>query len=512
MYVPTNFQRALAEERIPIIVRPPYPAPSPWTISVMTMLSYLSTPVDLRSVFYCVDVVDFGESELTAEQLEDWKNAKAEVGCEGVLTQKRGICRRCIATECGCLAAFFPGILDIHYRNFCRGNAEFAEVKANKRGRPAVRTFENQCTMRICMSRNLEGYQQKNGQQWNIVNLKMFSNGKIQMTGCKSLDQARGAVQFLLQKLMEKAPAMRAKRDCMTQLRCFGMDANDLPPEVLRQIQLSQLTIPTSNGHSMKELPRDAMFLVLLHVDNESLFACRRVSRMFRAIVESEQFWTVKTARELRCVVEKHEERQTWYMTSKFNGRFNRMERVKNAEHYQHPKLLYQRYSARALRRHKAFLVVEQYEDLFVAGEQIVMINSDFCAGFEINLPALFKILLHEYQPSNSNNNNAQQGKIVNCAYSPDDYAALNVKYESPIRVQSIDDDEGTNSGDQGTIISFFVFRTGSVIINSARSMEQEIDAYNFINGVFQEHYDRIWNSSRSDQVDSKQHKRRKKE
>lgn len=487
LYVPTVLRKSLVHEKKPIIIRPEYPQPTEWTISTMTMMSYLSTPVDTRSVFHCVDVIDF--VDVQGEQCNDLQRAKAETNCTAPITKQGGPNAQCIANECGCLSAFCPGILDIQFLNFCRGNPEFAEVKANKRGRPSVRTFENQCTMRICMNRALIGHQQKNGQVWNIVNLKMFANGKIQMTGCKSLEQARGAVNFLLRKLMEKAPQMRAKRDCMTQLRCFGLDSNDLPLAVLQQIRTSLLLVGATAAGDGAPGNRDVLLLVLLRVDNESLFACRRVNRLFRDITESEQFWKLKSEQELRCTIERHPERATWFMTTKFNGRFHRMERVRNADHFAHPRLLYIRNSARGLRRHKPFLVVEQYEELYVAGEQIVLINSDFHTRFEINLPVLFKILLYEYGKQ-------KNSQIVGCAYSPDDYAALNVKYDCRVPLQVY---EGVDTGPvpptttTSTIISFFIFRTGSVIINSARSIEQETDAYNFINGVMRDNYARIW-------------------
>jgi hypothetical protein len=518
LYVPEKFRCPLRPEQTPVMVRPPYPQPSTWTISVMTMLSYLSTPLDLRSVFYCVDVVDFKDP--TGEQVNDLISAKEEVGCAEAVDKKVVVSRRCIERECACLMAFFPGILDIHYRSFCRGDPEFAEVKANKRARPALRTFENQCTMRICMSRTADGQQQKNGQQWNIVNLKMFSNGKIQMTGCKSVEQARGAVQFLLRKLMEKAPAMRARRDCMTQLRCFGIGEHPSAQAIQQQIRESRLHSrggglgPAADAPCFILQQSEAVQLkILLCVENESLFACRRTCRRFRELVESEHFWKRKCEIDLRCTLE-HKQHpalatSVWYMATKFNGRFHRMERVRNAEHYSHPRLLY--IHAHGLRRHKPFIVAEEYEKLFIAEERIAMINSDFQTNFEINLPVLFKLLL---QTNRDSYTNGSRGRIVSCAYSPDDYAALNIKYESPILAEptceAIDDkgssrpsirsgasSSSTPSGTK-TIISFFVFRTGSVIINTAQSIEQEIDAYNFINALFKELYVHIWHTNQS--------------
>jgi hypothetical protein len=506
IFVPVAFSRPVPQGHAGVMVRPPYPNPSPWIISVMTMVSYLSTPIDLRSVFHCVDVVDF--SDITSEQRVDLENAKEECRCEVKQSKNGAPDQLCINQECGCLSAFFPGILDIHYGPFCRGDPEFAEVKAKKRGRPPTRTFENQCTMRICMSRTT-GPQQKNGQLWNIINLKMFQNGKIQMTGCKSLEQARGAVQFLLRKLMEKAPAMRAKRDCMTQLRCFGLGETEAENEnaILPQTLIRRL-VDTKRSTLPLELPltREVLFSILQHVDNVSLFACRRTCVLFRNIVESADFWKHKCERDIRCVCAVDETKaKPWYMSHKYNGRFQRMERVKNADHFSHPLHLYCRYSPKALKRHRAFLVVEEYENLFVAGEQIAMINSDFRTNFDVNLPVLFKILYQEYGSKKKKNQSDQisGGKILQCSYSPDDYVALNVKYESPIPPDPIPDEIG--SDDKKTVISFFIFRTGSVIINSARSIAQEVEAYEFINSILCKYYSRIWHVETSKPKKKKQ-------
>lgn len=84
---------------------------------------------------------------------------------------------------------------------------------------PATLFLTSPGTMRVCMDFSTD--QRRNGQEWNIINLKMFQNGKIQMTGCQSLEQARECVQFLIDKLMLKAPVMRIKRDCVTAIRCY---------------------------------------------------------------------------------------------------------------------------------------------------------------------------------------------------------------------------------------------------------------------------------------------------
>ena len=116
---------------------------------------------------------------------------------------------------------------------------------------------------------------------------------------------------------------------------------------------------------------------------------------------------------------------------------------------------------------------MEQFEELVVAGEEVVMINSDFKTNFELNLPVVFKVLTREYG--------------LQADYSPDSYVGINVKYVSPILIDGVQ-----------TTVSFFIFSTGSVIINSAKSIEQQIDAYNFLNIIFKKNYEKIWHANRN--------------
>ena len=100
-------------------------------------------------------------------------------------------------------------------------------------------------------------------------------------------------------------------------------------------------------------------------------------------------------------------------MTEKFNRRFNRMEPIRKPDYFQHPRLLY--CDNKLLRRHKPFIVVEKFERVFVAREQIVMMNTDFKINFSLNLSALFKIIRREYK--------------LRAEYNPDGYVGINVKY-----------------------------------------------------------------------------------
>jgi hypothetical protein len=149
--------------------------------------------------------------------------------------------------------------------------------------------------MRVCMSYSSD-YGRRNGQEWNIINLKMFQNGKIQMTGCQSFEQARECVQFLIDKLMAKAPVMRVKRDCMTAIRCHSAN-NSFTKTLIKSGADSAV-----NG-GLDTLHKDLLTKIMLHVNNETLFACREVCRYFQNILEDEQFWILKCERELRCRV-----------------------------------------------------------------------------------------------------------------------------------------------------------------------------------------------------------------
>lgn len=468
LYVPKPFQRSVPPPRR-LARRPPYPQPTRWVASVMTVTADLSTPVDMRSVFQCLEVLDFGD--LTLDEVRRLAEQRARVGCRRKLPRWNAANQKCVRQQCHCLDALVPAVMDVHHKSLCRGDAAFAEVKAQK----SDTSFDNQCTMRVFLNRLPDETIQKNGQLWNIVNLKIFRNGAVQMTGCKSMEQARRVMRLLIEKLTAKAVAMRNKRDCMTQLRCYALGCSR-PSEIIREVITASRTEadgePRLEHAVLARVLRDPTYLrqVLLHVPNDALFACRRTSRAFRDAVESCAFWVAKTERELQAVVQR-DARRGWYMSAKYNRRFQRME-PRPPQYFAHAKDLYQRHSNAKLRRHRPYLIVEHYEELYITGEQIAMMNTDFSANFAIQRGRLYKILRQQYG--------------LQVAYTPGDYVGVNVTYPSPVPLDPSRPDDVTH-------VSFFVFRTGSVIINSARTLAQQEDAYQFINGVLRKHYDEVW-------------------
>ena len=122
----------------------------------------------------------------------------------------------------------------------------------------------------------------------------------------------------------------------------------------------------------------------------------------------------------------------------------------------------------------------------------IVLINSDYKAGFEIRRDILHQILVNKYS--------------IFSSFEPCIYPGVNTKFFWNINY--LDDTNmipgkcvcsklcngkgrGNGNGDCKQI-TISIFQSGSVIITGARSMEQINCAYKFINNVFKTHYNSI--------------------
>ncbi len=93
-FVPHKYRKSLIPEKTIKLYRPPYPEPSPWIISNLTVACSLSTPVDPRSVFYCVDVIEF--FDMNGQQIQDIKVSKEEESCEVPLKNGKAVANSCI--------------------------------------------------------------------------------------------------------------------------------------------------------------------------------------------------------------------------------------------------------------------------------------------------------------------------------------------------------------------------------------------------------------------------------
>ena len=120
----------------------------------------------------------------------------------------------------------------------------------------------------------------------------------------------------------------------------------------------------------------------------------------------------------------------------------------------------------------------------------IVLINSDFYAGFEIKRNELHQLLISNYK--------------IFSSYEPCIYPGVNSKFYWNKEYNSQEYDgkclctvpcngKGTGNGNGDCKkVTIAIFQSGSVIITGARNMVQVNDAYKFINNVFSENYEQL--------------------
>ena len=121
---------------------------------------------------------------------------------------------------------------------------------------------------------------------------------------------------------------------------------------------------------------------------------------------------------------------------------------------------------------------------------KIVLINSDYFVGFEIKRDELHKILVNKYNIYSSYEPCIYPG-VNSKFYWNEDYKDL--PFSGKCYCNNFCNGKGCGKGDGNCKkITISIFQSGSVIITGGRSMEQIIDAYNFINKVFNENYSEI--------------------
>jgi TATA-box binding protein (TBP) (component of TFIID and TFIIIB) len=121
---------------------------------------------------------------------------------------------------------------------------------------------------------------------------------------------------------------------------------------------------------------------------------------------------------------------------------------------------------------------------------KIVLINSDYFVGFEIKRDELHKILVNNYHIYSSYEPCIYPG-VNSKFYWNKDYK--DVAFTGKCYCNNFCNGKGSGEGDGNCKkITISIFQSGSVIITGGRSMEQIVDAYNFINKVFTENYSEI--------------------
>lgn len=121
---------------------------------------------------------------------------------------------------------------------------------------------------------------------------------------------------------------------------------------------------------------------------------------------------------------------------------------------------------------------------------EIVLINSDYDIGYEIKRSELHQILVNNYK--------------IFSSFEPCIYPGVNSKYfwnhsykdnDFKGKCYCINKCLGNGSGNGDGCckrVTISVFQSGSIIITGAKSIEQIIDSYNFINKVFEDNKDKL--------------------
>jgi hypothetical protein len=401
-----------------IIKRPPYRNPSAYTVSVLTLLCDLGAHID-------IDTRAFFES-IRPHILEE------ELLLKGDYSQ-------------------LPGIIDIQYRSLSYGSTSFGEKK-NKNSRE--NTFGNQCTMRILF----EDFEFDEG--YNIINVKLFTNGTMQFTGITSVCQASDCIDILLpfiQRLINISKVHETIVDFRggyNHIINFISNPDGTSTSNMEVFQKKKVLLRVIQYLGQKDIYRLALtckfFWNLLSNDNNDFWISMNhyrfgVLHVFHPTIKN-QLINVDT---YKTVVSKISIKRDY---------FNRCERIANYK----PNVL-------------TTCVDPSNETVEMSNESIELINSNFNTGFFIDQRKLTKILQRQYPHLDS-------------SYEPDDrYHGIKVYWPHPDTVQ----ENGDNSNTVKIFIS--IFRTGSVLMSAAKTTQQLNDAYKFINGVLKENYDKIW-------------------
>jgi TATA-box binding protein (TBP) (component of TFIID and TFIIIB) len=106
---------------------------------------------------------------------------------------------------------------------------------------------------------------------------------------------------------------------------------------------------------------------------------------------------------------------------------------------------------------------------------QTVLINSNFNCGFYINREKLFDILKGVYK--------------LQCSYDACSYPGVQSKYYYYDGDKNLNGRQDLKEDGESHKISFMIFRTGSVLIVGKCSEDIIMEVYEFIKGIFRDHY-----------------------
>jgi TATA-box binding protein (TBP) (component of TFIID and TFIIIB) len=326
--------------------------------------------------------------------------------------------------------SIFPCIMEIKHQNLARSyDDDMTSVQ-----KTSSKAFYNQCSMRIALH------------PFKEINMKMFKNGKMQMTGCKAISDVEDAIRYLTHEIETMSYTMHLHNKLDTELKVTHF--TEPLPEIITQ-----------------SLPDEVWHKIFSFLTPCELVEKRMVCKRFNGLILDNHFWLNRIEKEQLCHF-RYEPASgdsggagKWTVYEKYHSRYGIYKKIYKPIHFTNP----MKYYAETINDKPVlpFIPIERRNTIDIIDVEIAMINSDFQTNFNINQPLLTTLLQHNY------------GLFVK--YDPISYPGVNVKYK------------------EDTIL---IFRTGKVIITGAKSYEDIEEGYRFINQVFKKHYEVIWTES----------------
>lgn len=440
MEVPEQFRKQLPpkiKNKYKEIKRPPYRNPSKYKISALTLVSDLNIYIDIkmRTFYNCI----------IASILVEWD--KHEKKKYNIMS--------------------YPGIIDIQYLNHSRGNAAFMEIK-NKSKRE--NTFGNGCTMRICL-KNIDD-------ELNIVNVKLFNNGRLHFTGLHGIHEAeecvniiKERVEFLIKRSQmhceihdickgHKPTYINKKTKCISYTAKRPYQKPNKILQVLQNKKIIKYMITRFTQLDIHILSKSCTFFwKLLDARNHSLWKQLLDAPYSKKHTGLDKFIINELISRKKYV---------HYTIDKKNNTYIQ----KNIIKFENLKSVY----LKRLNDYKP-IILHSHQNNPVpkfANQNIEMVNSNFNTYFCINQRKFTKILEKDYP-------------YMDISYEPADrYHGIKIYWSHPSKKRS---DVGQSTAGN---VFISIFRTGSVMI-SGKSQTLLDDGYTFINQLLKKYYEQIW-------------------
>ena len=325
--------------------------------------------------------------------------------------------------------------------------------KFKTRQRTPRRDFSNQCT--VIVRSNLPE---------KILNLKLFGNGKIVITGGLSKEEGKYGVSLLKQKIRNLKDNYKI-HDTITLSDCFeNMVAYikyitknyliffklftifDVNVNLKLDLLLNKKTI---NNYDSTEICDPVSVGILQCDSNKDMVGFIKVIQIFNIC---SRYFTNQLFISKLCDVNDP-------IHILIRDLFDMKEQVLPV----------------------TFDMDQFDEDFLVTIENY---NTMFDCKFQIDREIFTHILNNKYQRNNL---------ILSAKFEPSNYQGINVKYISRVMCQSSCTSTGKKKSKcKCKEISFLIFQQGNIIVTGGRMWEQLIDGYNVITNILRDEYDNI--------------------